>query len=119
MNPRTIANGILRAFFVLAGIQWKIFIDAMELARETIPEAQFLELRYEDLCDDPEGVFRKTLEFCELPESAVFSKRLATFSLSGQDEKWMRHLSGGQQRILEEVLASHLGRFGYGSIAAG
>lgn len=102
-----------RSFVALAGIQWKIFVEAMEAAKAKIPAEQFLELRYEDLCSNPKDVFAKTLDFCGLESSATFSKKLEGFSLSAKDDKWRLHLSEEQQSVLEEVLRPSLERTGY------
>src|SRR4051794_37617167 len=41
-----------RSFVALAGIQWKMFMDAVDRARTLIPAASFLELTYEEMCDE-------------------------------------------------------------------
>lgn len=102
-----------RSFVALAGIQWKIFMDAFESAKKQLPEESLLDLKYEDLCADPASAYEKTLNFCDLQDSPSFSQRLEQFSLVDTGEKWRRHLSGSQQRILNEVLADYLEKYGY------
>ena len=102
-----------RSFVALAGIQWKIFMDAFEACSEKLPEGSLLNLSYEDLCTDPAGVSAKTLEFCGLHESSAFSRSLEGFSLVDTGSKWTRHLSESQQETLNDVLAGHLEKYGY------
>src|SRR5262249_26298573 len=55
-----------KSFVVLAGIQWKIMMDACEEAKKELPAKQFLEVRYEDFAADPEEAFSQILHFCGL-----------------------------------------------------
>jgi hypothetical protein len=41
------------SFAVLAGLQWSLLIEAFEACRSDIGEERWLELRYEDLLEDP------------------------------------------------------------------
>lgn len=102
-----------RSFVALAGIQWKIFMDALESAKDALPERDLLDLNYQELCADPAGVYAKALNFCELEESAFFSRSLEKFSLVDTGGKWRRDLSERQQQILNEVLAGYLEKYGY------
>ena len=102
-----------RSFVALAGIQWKIFMDAFESSRVLLPEGSLLDLSYEDLCADPVGVFGKVQEFCGLHESVSFSRSLDNFSLVDTGSTWRRHLSESQQTTLNEVLSGYLEKYGY------
>lgn len=102
-----------RSFVALAGIQWKIFMDAFESAKKKLPDQNLLDLNYQELCSDPVGVYEKTLNFCGLQESASFSHSLEKFSLVDTGSKWRKDLSERQQQILNEVLAGYLEKYGY------
>ncbi len=102
-----------RSFVALAGIQWKIFMDAVEAAKAVLPADRLLEIRYEDLCEAPADTFADALEFASLELTPRFEARLKEFRLASTGDKWQRHLSARQQEILGAVLASHLGRYGY------
>ncbi|MCH2059738.1 MAG: sulfotransferase [Verrucomicrobiales bacterium] len=102
-----------RSYVALAGIQWKIYMDAFEAAGKLVPQSQLLDVSYEDLCKDPSVVYARVLEFCGLSESAIFSRALEGFSLVDTGTKWRRHLSEAQQNILNEVLSQHLEKHGY------
>ena len=102
-----------QSFVVLAGIQWKILMDAIEHAKQLINGRNFMEVKYEDICKDPVGVFKKTLIFCELDWSNKFESGLDKFKLESTDFKWKENLTGNQQIALEEVIGDHLKRYGY------
>ena len=102
-----------RSFVALAGIQWKIFMDALDASKKFLPEGSLLDLSYEDLCSDPNGVFQKVIKFCGLQESMSFSRSLENFSLVDTGSKWRRHLTASQQKTLNEVLSGYLEKHGY------
>jgi hypothetical protein len=102
-----------QSFVVLAGIQWKILMDAMEKAKDTISSERLLETRYEDLCSDPVGQFRKVTHFCELEWTVGFEMQLGKYQLKNTNDKFKYDLTAEQQSDLEEVLGDYLKRYGY------
>jgi len=102
-----------RSFVVLAGIQWKILVDAMEKAKEQAAGDGFLDLRYEDICADPISAFKHIVKFCDLEWTPGFEKELRAFSVRNTNAKFREELTTRQQRNLEEVLRDPLRRYGY------
>jgi hypothetical protein len=102
-----------RSFVALAGIQWKILMDALEAARGRVSPDAFHEIRYEELCADPVRVFRAAVDFAGLEWSDGFERTVRSTPLSSENEKWRRDFSPAQQRTLEDVLGPHLDRYGY------
>jgi len=102
-----------RSFVALAGIQWKILMDAMERARQSVPTSCMVEIEYEDLCRDPLSHFRRVAEFAELEWVPEFERAIRSAELRSENEKWRRYFTPSQQSILESVLRSHLVRYGY------
>jgi hypothetical protein len=102
-----------KSFAVLAAIQWKILIDAIENAKDYIEEDNFLEIKYEDLCSDPIAVFRKAVEFCNLEWTRGFETKLKRYELKNTNNKWQRELTSRQKSQLEQVLQDHLRKYGY------
>jgi len=102
-----------RSFVALAGIQWRILMDAMEEAKRHLDERSFMEVKYEDLCNDPINNFRKVIDFCGLEWSNDFDKNLNSFTLGSQDYKWKEQITEDQVYILDDVLKEYLNRFGY------
>jgi hypothetical protein len=102
-----------QSFIALAGIQWKIQMDAMEVAKKHVDDRNFMEVKYEHLCQNPIDTLRETVEFCELDWSRKFEKNLSSFKLNSRDFKWEEEFTQFQRSELEEVLGNYLERYGY------
>lgn len=103
-----------RSFVVLAGLLWKMLIDAFETARAAIPAADWLEVRYEDVAATPRESFAAMLKFCELPWNAEFERGFSrhTFTASRSDA-FRRDLETSEVERLSRILASQLASRGY------
>src|SRR5207253_8969568 len=93
-----------RSFVALAGIQWKMFMDAVDQARALVPPENFLELTYEEMCAEPLATFRRVAGFAELAWLSEFEKTVRGRVLKDANYKWRRELTPEQQRVLEDVL---------------
>jgi hypothetical protein len=102
-----------RSFVALAAIQWKIFMDAMEVAKRSVPAERLLEVRYEDVCADPLKLFRQATDFTGLEWSSGFEEVVRRRGLRSENDKWRRDFTPRQQAILEDVLGPYLLRYGY------
>jgi hypothetical protein len=102
------------SFVVLAGLLWKMLIDAFDLARKGIPASDWLEVRYEDVAASPRTAFAKMLEFCGLPWDAEFERGFErhTFTASRSDA-FRRDLAAPDVDRLSRILASPLASRGY------
>lgn len=103
-----------RSFAVLAALAWKILIDAFDDARAKIPGDRWLEIRYEDVLDDPEARFAEILEFLGLPWTAQFERRLVRYEFRREAAAaYRRHLDAETLARIEACLEDHLARHGY------
>lgn len=102
-----------KSFVALAGLQWKLLMEATAEAAARIPSAQFMQLRYEDFVSDPIRYFRDVTKFCELEWRPRFEKAIGRYSLRSANDKWRRDLTPEQQAVLESVLADTLAKYGY------
>ena len=102
-----------RSFVVLAGIEWEILMAAQERAKQGIPSGDLLDIRYEDLCQDPVKTFQVATEFDGLEWSPWFKATVNQFSLRNTNHKWREHLSDAQQKMLNECLGDTLKKYGY------
>jgi hypothetical protein len=75
--------------------------------------ADFLEVKYEDLCSNPVGVLKDVAEFCDLVWSRQFDNSVKKYRLRNTNYKWQEELTARQQAIAEEVLGDHLHEYGY------
>ncbi len=101
------------SFVVLAAIQWKILMDAVEETKQHIDPENFLDVKYEDLCTDPIAIFKNAFQFCELPFPADFEKVIKKQSWKNANYKWEQDLTGKQQKMLNETLQEYLLRYNY------
>lgn len=101
-----------KSFVALAGIQWKILMDAFKEARDRLPPAQYLQVNYDDFIARPHDVFGDVLSFCDLDFSLEFKASLDAFRLESANFKWKKQLTNPQQKQLEAVLADDLVKWG-------
>jgi hypothetical protein len=106
-----------RSFAALAGIEWRIQMRAIDAARQALDPALFLEVKYEDFCEQPLEHFRRVLEFAELPPSTELEKAVKAASIKSTSNRWRKDLTPAQQAILDELLRDDLVRYGYGDRA--
>jgi hypothetical protein len=102
-----------QSFVVLAGIQWKMLMDAFERARPAVTPSHLLVVRYEELVADPPGTLASILRFCRLEESHQFDATVRQARIEDCNFKWKQDLSPAQQELLQACLADHLRRYGY------
>jgi hypothetical protein len=102
-----------QSFVALAGIQWKILMQAMEMAKQSIPAANLMEVRYEDFAAQPIDVFRDVVAFCELEWDKRFEHALSRYRVESANHKWQDDLGAAQQRVLLAVLEADLRKYGY------
>lgn len=103
-----------RSFVVLAGIAWKLLLDASDAARAAVPRAQWLDVRYEDLLADPSATLRAVVAFLGLPEDARFDAAVARYRFDAtRMDGYRRALGPMAVDALDASLAGHLARFGY------
>ena len=102
-----------RSFVALAAIEWEILMAAQEEAKQKVALGDLLEIRYEDLCQDPVKTFQMAAEFGELEWSPGFEAIVNGFSFKNTNYKWREHLSDEQQKVLDECLGDTLRKYGY------
>jgi hypothetical protein len=102
-----------KSFVVLAAIGWEILMAAFDNVKRTIPPGDFMELRYEDICQDHTTFFRMAAEFGALEWSHELERIVNRFSLHNANNKWQKDLSDVQQHMLCEALSDSLRAYGY------
>jgi omega-hydroxy-beta-dihydromenaquinone-9 sulfotransferase len=106
-----------RSFTALAGLEWRIQMRAIETARRALDPARFLEVKYEDFCDNPREVARQVLAFSELPDSAAVERTVQATPIKNS-QRWRDDLTPDQQTLLDDLLRDDLARHGYGGATA-
>ena len=98
---------------ILAAISWKILMRHLVAACEHVPSERFLQVRYDKLITNPLGRMREIAEFCQLPNSELFERRVTAFPLISDDKKWRKLLTPEEQRQLEHSLRPALETYGF------
>lgn len=109
-----------------AANEWKRSQEASESLLARLPRSQWTEVRYEDLCGDPEGTLRRLLKFLDLDaENPVLDfrarqqhvigngMRFDTTSAIRLDERWKTHLSAQDLETFDRVAGDLNRRYGY------
>ena len=103
-----------RSHVVLAGLGWRLLIDAFEGARAGIDPERWLELRYEDVLAEPAAAFDRIRAFATLPADAGFDAAVAAQPFhDGRREAFRTDLDPTSLARLETALGDRLDRFGY------
>jgi hypothetical protein len=101
------------SFVALAAVLWKMLMDAAEKALSLIDEERWMYVKYEELCEKPEDIFKKTVDFCALKWSNDFENSIDNFKLLNNNKKYLSDLSEVQIDILEEILHDYLVKYDY------
>jgi hypothetical protein len=103
-----------RSFAVLAGLQWKVLIDAFDAARAELPAERWLEVRYEDFVTAPRERMEEMLTFLGLPWNDAFEAGFTSHAFSaGRTDAFRRDLGIHDLAMLERAIADDLRPFGY------
>lgn len=103
-----------RSFPVLAGLGWQVLIRSFEQARAVAPAGSWLDLRYEDLLDDPAQQVAKILEFAGLAPSPKFTAGLRRHTIEpARRTAYQRDLDPEDLAAVELAISPTLSRWGY------
>ena len=103
-----------RSFVLLAGLAWKLLLDAFDEARQRVDSARWLEVRYEDVVADPRGRTAEILDFLDLRWDDAFESGFRVFRFDGgRARRWRSVLGNEASAELDASLADHLARRGY------
>ena len=103
-----------RSFVLLAGLGWKILMDAYAAARDLVPADRWLDVRFEDVLADPRASFKHMLDLMGLEEDRRFDRALSRERfVDDRREAFRRELGPAAVELLERSLAGHLERWGY------
>lgn len=103
-----------RSFVVLAGLGWRLLMDAYEAARAALAPEQWLQVRYEDLLEDPKLGFERMLAFLELEWSPEFDEGFRRYRFDdARTDAFRLDLDQANLGLLERAIGPTLARFGY------
>jgi sulfotransferase family protein len=103
-----------RSFAVLAGIEWKILLDAYDAACRVVPAEARMEVRYEDFVRSPREHLEQIVSFAGLEWCGPLERALVSEPVhAGRSDAYRRELSAEDVRRVDWTLRTHLDRYGY------
>jgi hypothetical protein len=103
-----------RSFVVLAGLGWRMLIEAFEAARQEVPSDQWMQVRYEDVVAEPRRQLAALLQFVGLPWTDDFERQFARYRFeAGRVQGFRRDLGMDSLALLERSIGSTLRAYGY------
>jgi hypothetical protein len=107
-----------RSHVVLAGLAWRILMDAFDDARRAVEPERWLELRYEDVLADPAAAFDRMRSFVGLPPDADFEATVRAHPFhAGRRDAFRTDLDWRSLERLDGALGDVLDAFGYARAA--
>jgi Sulfotransferase family len=103
-----------RSFTVLAGLEWKLLMQAFAEAQALMPAESWLELRYEDIVERPREQVQRLLDHLGLEWTASFERSFAALEFAPDRAGAYRdELSARDAAMLDRALAPALRDHGY------
>jgi len=103
-----------RSFVALAGIAWKLLIDAAQETRAGLPESRFLEVRFEDFLAEPLRYTNAILSFIGVQPNAGFERSLSRYEFSSvRNRAFETDLARPQVECLNRLIGDQLAAYGY------
>jgi hypothetical protein len=108
---------------VTAAMAWVEQMKLVQAFWESLPEGQYVEIRYEDFLSDPVAVFGKLIAFLEIDDPAgvllhFIEQNIPQDLKAGNFMKWRTQLSEKEKLAFERVAGDMLSRYGYERVYA-
>jgi hypothetical protein len=98
---------------VLAAELWRREVEVALADRECLPATRYLQIRYEDLVQDPRAVAARTLDFAELDWTEPFETTFRQFKISDANRKSQFDFDDKQLAQIERVAGPLARTLGY------
>lgn len=109
-----------RSFAVLAGLEWKLLMNAFEAAKAGIAPDRWLDVRYEDFLSEPREQAARILRFMQLEWTDAFERRFTRYGfIDSRTDAFRKELATADLEALERLLGANLERLGYLGSASG
>ena len=88
-------------------------MQSYKKVKRNLSDENYLEIRYEDLCESPEYILKNAIEFCNLNWSVRLDKKLNKIKLRSKNDKYKNDLTVKQIEMLDSILNKELMLFNY------
>jgi len=98
----------------LTARHWMVELDTLERAAADIPEQRYLQVRYEDVVDEPIATLQSVARFIGLdPDDDEWLRRLRQLDFPNKNQQWRDKLSEDDISTIESVQRERLSAHGY------
>ena len=97
----------------VCAIQWRESVNAARSQVAELSPDTYMEIRYEDLVEEPGRRFEQIREFFGLEEDATFTRWVNSRIDSSRREKWREDLGVEQLRLVNEQIGNTLSQLDY------
>ena len=112
MQAEWTANG--QSFVTLAGLSWRILMEAFIEAGAKLDPARYMEVRYEDFVSNPVESLRAMVNFVDLPWSRRIERAVSISHVHDSRKRaYAKDLTADQVAELERVIGDLLARYRY------
>lgn len=103
-----------RTYSVLeaCALQWAFSVQSVQMAARNLPASQYLELRYEQLADEPALTLRQIMHFIQVPVSQAVLD-MAEQRIRPDEERWRQHVTPAEMCQLEAWIGPLLHELNY------
>lgn len=102
-----------QSFIALASVEWNHLIRAMATAKQEIDPNNFLEMRYEDFCENVVGAMYDVAAYCHLSWHDRIAAAVGAYQISEKNYKWQEELTPAQQAMMNDIMACYLKQYHY------
>ena len=92
---------------------WVRELESVDQGLRSVPADQQLQIRYEDLVDQPLATVRRVAAFAGLPDDAGWTAELGRLQYPNRNQGWYAGLTGAARAQVETIQYEHLRRLGY------
>jgi hypothetical protein len=100
----------------LAAVQWRRIIYAARNEALGISKDRYLEIKYEDFMNDPDGYMTKILDSCALRHSSRVYNYMRSIQFKNMNFKYTRSIKKGNMAMLNDIMGELLLELGYSMV---
>lgn len=97
----------------VCGLQWEYSVRAVQEAARDLDQGQYMELRYENLVENPEQELTQILEFLELDVNETVIENALTKAKRQNASLWKKRLDDNEIAMLDQAIGGTLRQLGY------
>lgn len=103
----------------LTARHWMVELDTLEKAASDLAHERYLQVRYEDVVDDPIATLRTVARFVGLdPDDRDWLNRLGALDFPNKNQQWRERLTDVDIATIESVQGERLAAHGYDLLTA-